>query len=197
LLNNEMIDEILNASELSKFSENNLNIITFNYDRSLEESLFRSLFFSFPEGGAQNAELVKEINIYHVYGKICDLQWENPMHGEKYSTNNILDLAYDLRNNIQIIYDERKGENEKIAEMIKKAKKIFFLGFGYSQENLEALGLQSLLNSNQYIYGSAYKSTEAERTKIKRLLHYLNPALQANHIKIKDLDCVGMWREYF
>lgn len=193
----EMTNGIYSSSELEKFKENELDIITFNYDRSLEEFLFRSLFFSFTGGRGQVADLVKGINIFHVYGKICNLQWEDPMHGQKYSTNNVLDLAYDLRNNIQIIYDERKGEIEKIAEMIKSAEKIFFLGFGYSQENLEALGLQSLLNSNQYIYGSAYKSTEAERTKIKRLLHHLNPALSDNHIKIQDLDCVGMWREYF
>src|SRR5690606_17833363 len=148
-------------------SENKLSVITFNYDRSFEEYLFESLFFSFYGDRTDVIAFSNWINVVHTYGKLFDLQWEDKQEGVKYATNDLLGLAHDAKNNIQIIYEERKNQLKKIQDLILSADRIFFLGFGYGQENLEALGLNNLLKRSQYIYGTALGFTEHERIKIK------------------------------
>ena len=56
---------------MEKFKKNNLRIITFNYDRSLEEFLLRAIQakFGLPEWEA--FDLFKEaVSIEHVYGDL-------------------------------------------------------------------------------------------------------------------------------
>jgi hypothetical protein len=197
LLYNNMTDEMTKSTDLEKFNENKMRIITFNYDRSFEEFLWRSLFFSFAGDREDVIKISEWIKVFHTYGKILDLQWEYPGKGEKYQTNNILDLAEEAKNNIQIIYDERNPRLEEIKKIIIETERIFFLGFGYSKENIEAIGLVNILGKHQSVYGTALNFTDKERIKVKSLLMKLNPGLPDHHIHIDDLDCVGILREYF
>ena len=194
---NEMTSEMTKSTDLEKYKENRLKIITFNYDRSLEEFLSESLFFSFAGDRKDVTKFSDWIKVYHVYGKIYDLQWENPEQGEKYQTNNILELAEKAKNNIQIIYDERRTQIEEIQGIIASAQRIFFLGFGYSRENLEAIGITNFLTKHQYINGTALGFKNKEVSDIKNLLGKMNPALLDHHIMLdNELDCVGLLREY-
>lgn len=196
LLYNELTQGMIKSSDLEKFTENKLNVITFNYDRSFEQYLFESLFFSF-YGDRQDIVRVSDwINVVHTYGKLFDLEWENHNAGIKYSTNELLGLAHDAKNNIQIIYEERKSHIEKIQNIITSAERIIFLGFGYGQENLEALGIKNLLNRSQQIYGTALGFTERERIKIKEFILKLNPGFSEYRIALEDLDCVGLLKKY-
>ena len=196
LLYNNMTDEMTKSTDLEKFKENKLKIITFNYDRSFEEFLWRSLFFSFSGDRDDITKIAEWIKVFHTYGKIYDLQWEQPEKGEKYQTNKILELAEIAKNNIQIIYDERNPRLEEIKKIIIETERIFFLGFGYSKENMEAIGLMNVLTKHQSVYGPALNFTDKERIKVKSLLMKLNPGLPDHHIHIDDLDCVGILREY-
>jgi len=193
---NEITNEILTISDIEKFKENKINIITFNYDRSLENFLEKSLFYSFSEVRDKLAIFLSVIKIVHVYGKICNLQWEDIDYGIKYSSNRLLELAINLKDNIQIIYEERKNKLQ-IQDMFKSATKVLFLGFGYSKENLNALGINNIFNHKQFIYGSAYKFTNTERKRVVDNIRRLNPALPDNQIFIEDIDCAGLWRECF
>lgn len=196
LLFNLMTDEMTKSSDLEKFKENKLKIITFNYDRSLEEFLSESLFYSF-SGDRNDVTIISDwISAFHVYGKIYDLQWENPEKGEKYQTNNILDLAEKAKDNIQIIYDERKTQVAEIQRIISSAQRIFFLGFSYGKENLEALGLNNLINNTQNIYGTALGLTDQERIKIKDSILKKNPRFSDYRLKIDELDNVGLLKKY-
>ncbi len=194
---NEITKEIITSNELEKIKENKLNIITFNYDRSFEEFLSQSLLYSFAGDRRDVINILDWIKVIHTYGKILELQWESPTSGEKYQTNNILDLAEKAKDNIQIIYDERKTQVEEIQKIISSAYRIFFLGFSYSRENLEAIGMNNLLTKHQYLYGTALGFKDKEVLDIKYLLRKMNPALLDHHIKLhNELDCVGLLREY-
>ncbi|MCG2688642.1 hypothetical protein L6250_03355, partial [Candidatus Parcubacteria bacterium] len=58
------------------FKKNEISIITFNYDRSLEYYLMEAIksFFNIAEEKA--AEAVSVIQVHHVYGKLGKLDWE-------------------------------------------------------------------------------------------------------------------------
>ena len=194
---NEITKEIIRSNDLEKLRDNKLKFITFNYDRSFEEFLSQSLIFSFAGDRKDVTNSLGWIKVIHTYGKILELQWENPEKGEKYQTNKILDLAEKAKENIQIIYEERKTQIEEIKEIISAAQRIFFLGFSYAKENLEAIGLTNLINKQQYIYGTALGFKEREVLNIKTLLRKMNPALQDHHIMLEnELDCLGLLREY-
>ena len=195
---NDITKEIIRSNDLEHLRENKLNVITFNYDRSFEEFLSQSLIFSFAGDRKDVTNSLGWIKVIHTYGKILELQWENPEKGEKYQTNKILDLTEKAKDNIQIIYEERKTQVEEIQSIISTAQRIFFLGFSYAKENLEAIGLINLINKQQYIYGTALGFNDKEVLDIKNLLRRMNPALYDHHIKLdNELDCVGLLREYF
>ena len=83
-------DERVSSNE---FSEHALSIITFNYDRSLEEYLYRVL------GALYNRdaeELVQGLSIIHVHGDLGPLDWESQRgrkYGGPFAMENVLPLA--------------------------------------------------------------------------------------------------------
>lgn len=107
-------------------------------------------------------------------------------------------MAYsdELAGNINIVYDKTAnnlyGENEFYQEF----DNIFFLGFGYAKENFEAIGLINVLVKNQRVYGTALNYTDTERLMISAQIRRLNPGLLEHHIYIKNLDSLGLIREY-
>jgi len=196
LLFKELTSEMIRSNDLEKFRQNRLNIITFNYDRSLEEYLSRSLFFSFAGDREDVIKSFEWIKIIHTYGKVFELQWEDYKKGEKYSTNDILDLANKAKNNIQIIYDERKTNVDKIKKIITSAERIFILGFGYAIDNIELLGLKNILLKKHKVYGTAFGFNSSEQKKVKDLLLTLNPELPEGQVYLDNIDCVGLLRKY-
>ena len=142
-----------------KISENNVTIVTFNYDRSLE-NYFYNTFMDFTNsiGTKEKIEELKNIEIYHVYGKLADLPWE--------SDNNSLDYGKDIsmiqlnerKDNIKTIYERKENIKalESIVSSIQLAYKIYYLGFGFARENVEILSLNTRARSDQLIYVSDF-----------------------------------------
>ena len=191
-LTNTFIDD-----QYYKISDNNISIITFNYDRLLENSLFLALENSFTSVNHYKViEEIKKLNIFHVYGKIAQLDWEDEKDGLKYKSkiDSINPLNY--KDNINVIYGQRKTPNLHDAIVfIKDAKRIFFLGFGFAKENLEVLSIQDNINSMQKIYGTAYGSTKREIFKIKSFFSKTHASNKPNLI-IEDCDCLTLLRNY-
>jgi hypothetical protein len=152
----------------------------------------------------------------HVYGKVAPLPWEDDL-GVKYRdfNNNIItrndeNVISKLTNNIRIIYDERKKEaTTRIGKILAEAKKIFFLGFGYADENLDVLNILDTFNEKQQIYGTALGLTEKEIRKIKIKFTknskvysiFINEHRHVSTdkdsiINIEDINCLGLLRKY-
>ena len=64
-----------------RFSDNQLKVITFNYDRSLEQFLFQSLKASYNKSNIEIAEKVNSIQVIHLYGSLGPLSWQVPING--------------------------------------------------------------------------------------------------------------------
>src|SRR5215472_7632129 len=58
-----------------EFSRNQLSVLTFNYDRSLEHFLYLALTNSFGLQVGEVAQLLKSIPIVHLYGKLGELPY--------------------------------------------------------------------------------------------------------------------------
>jgi hypothetical protein len=189
-----------------RFCENPIAFVTFNYDRSLEHFLFDSLRHSFEAvDEAKAKQQLDATPIIHVYGKPAPLPWELTdgeavlEYGEQ-----IKGVSIDLRtviNNLHVVHEERVNPQlEKARKEIRKAERIFFLGFGYADENLEALGIPDCLRAEHEIYGTAMGWTRKEvddiRSRLAAGLRRAGNVYGRDQVDIRDCDCVSLLREF-
>jgi hypothetical protein len=194
---NKLSRDLIDKGSLLGFGKSGVAFVTFNYDRSLEHFLFDSLLNSFEDAdGPGVRQQISEIPIIHIYGKLAPLQWQdasmlNVLEYGKYDMLPQVNLSA-VSNNLHVIHEERKDPAlEEAREQISKAERLFFLGFGYAKENLEALGIPRALKAEHYIRGTAMGATRGEIDGIE------NRLLGTGHIqqKILDCDCLHLLRE--
>jgi len=184
----------------SRFCENNVTIITFNYDRFLEHFLFDGFHRAF---GGLGPETVKEqldhIKIVHVFGQIATLPWQDRLDGIQYGCNIREANAPLLSENLRIIYDGYQNpELEKARRKIAEATRIFFLGFGYAEENLKVLALPKVKQPIARIWGTHLAATKKQcNDKEEQLLRDTGLGGRAMVKLDSKCDCLELLREYF
>ena len=143
------------CNNLEQFGDNKLSVITFNYDRSLEQYLWTSLVSTFTGHGIDAyVEQIKKIEIYHIYGSLGPLPLQKAKgpfvdYGKKTQDQNTYQLCV---NNINIISDAPSNEQEPVDpylhahNLLENAQRVYFLGFGFHPLNVTRLGLEQLPN---------------------------------------------------
>ena len=81
---------------------------------------------------------------------------------------------------------------EEAQKLISKAHRVFFLGFGYAEENLDALGFPDVFAGVQKVLGTAMGFTKIEIDKIWSLFNMGSKS----SLVIEDLDCLTFLRKY-
>jgi len=215
-----------NVKSIEDFKKNRITVITFNYDRSLEFYLFRALKAKFNKHDADVADVFKDIEVKHVYGRLAFFYWElnylyqnsglskedymmkandfspwepsvlfriwgdvgtHGMDARDFESNRsvlteearsqIVKRFIDAANDIKIYSEvlEIDKANDYLQDLLK-AKRIYFLGFGYHEQNLRALGMvYKVLNESVKIFGTAYNMSNGEKeTKRRRICESIN-----------------------
>lgn len=193
----QLIDEIVKKEEYSRFHENDISFVTFNYDRSLEHILYGNLVNSF--NGIETARIIEELNeirIIHVFGQVAPLKWQDRIRGIEYGTEFVNVSVDDLSENLRIVYEENiNPELEEARKLISEAKRIFFLGFGYAEENLKIL-ITPKGADGQRFYGTALGLTKREIEDIQLQLSKFTGKRSVALNNIEDLDCVALLKKY-
>ncbi len=214
-LYNRLTRELTTKDGYAAFGANEIAFVTFNYDRSLEHFLFESLLHSFE--GADHDKVgaqLRRIPIVHVYGQVAPLPGLDKEGAEAvcydrgsdppgYLTVSLMGMIDDL----YVVHEERANPCLKDArELISLAERIFFLGFGYAKENLEALGFPGVLRPEHLIYGTARGWTLKEIADIQTFFvqglqqseskPIDRPINAQARVRIRDCDCVELLREF-
>lgn len=181
-----------------KLSENEISFITFNYDRSLQQFLFESLFNSFESiKDTEAANEIRNIPILHVYGQIAPLPWESHNSGISYKRKIMSDIIDSANENIKLIDENNNSDiGQNISEMIRSADRIFFLGFGYAKENLEVLNFPYIIKEEHKIFGTGLGLTDREITEISNTFFYPGLTNSKNIIIKNNFDNLQLIREY-
>lgn len=161
----------LPSQEKYKVSKHALSIITFNYDRSLEYSLFDSFTNAIPINPTKIAYELNKMDINHVYGKIISLPWQNSNQYNDYrKIENDLQLKR-CKNNIDVMFESRLDHPrvKKAQKVISESKRIFFLGFGFDDFNLKVLGFPEIISPTHDIYCTTYKLNARRKEEIVNL----------------------------
>lgn len=166
------------ASSWEDLKNNKITIITFNYDRSLEHFLFGALTKSYNKVEKEVAEAIqKYIPIIHVHGSLGPLPWQNES-GSGYvrlfgGGIDAYQIGHKIRTAIEniIIVSEanpKTNEFQLAAKHLYEADRIYFLGFGYNENNLGRLGIWNLHFADKNIIAklTGEKPENAERIQI-------------------------------
>jgi hypothetical protein len=160
----------------SSFLNNNLSIITFNYDRSFDYFLYnaiKSCYFdrSLDSGNyAEIESLFKSINILHIHGQLGHLPGlgNNSRNYIPNLTEEAIQIAW---RQIRVISEHNyQSETYRQAyQRLQKAERIYFLGFGYNENNLETLTFDQI--NEKFKYGTSVGLGDSDCEAIRNKWH--------------------------
>ena len=176
--------------------------IIFNYDRCFEHFLYNALSTYFKFTTDVCGQIVNAMDIYHPYGKVGNLPWQDQKNsigfGQVPYAMNLYQFA-DLIKTFSEGTDPSSSEILKIKNHIFEATKIIFLGFSYLDINLELICPLKKTNksiNNIYYYGSAFGISEPNIIEINKKLSEMNKVPRDRILLRSDLKCYKLLSEY-
>jgi len=135
----------MDTEKLEDFAKNKLRIATFNYDRSLEQFLFRALVTTYDAQPRFVAEVLQRIPICHLHGSLGQLPQLSKDGGRKYDPTLTIEEVEKCAEKVKIISDvgEHLAAFEMVREWLNDVDQVIFLGFGYHRANIDRLRLLS------------------------------------------------------
>ena len=145
LLFNAMVDDDL---PLQDVRNNKVSIVTFNYDRSLEHYLMNALMNTFNRAEVDVAQVLNKIEIIHVHGALGKLPWQ-PGDGSTSVQYGIATNPSQIKVASSCIKVLREGQNDgpeftRARQLLRDARRVHFLGFGFNKTNIERLGISAI-----------------------------------------------------
>jgi hypothetical protein len=158
-------------TRFEEFDQNQLSILTFNYDRSLEHFLFTALKNASGKPDDGCAEKLKSIPIIHLHGDLGELPPLGNTLVRPYNTTISLEALRIATQRIKIIHEGVANDPQfQLAhKILSESEVVCFLGFGYHPLNMERLGIKNLKKSGingKEIIGSSFGLTNAESKQI-------------------------------
>jgi len=159
------------ATSLDAFSRNQLSILTFNYDRSLEQFLFRALKNSYGFSDDKTAEYLKAIELIHLQGELGELPCLTG-RGRPYRPELSAEIVKIAISDIRVIHENTDSDPAfaRAHTLISSAETVAFLGFAYHPTNMARLRCRELFKAGQLYVGTGYGIKTGERPVIERTL---------------------------
>jgi hypothetical protein len=191
-------DRVIRADNLDAIF-NDLVIINFNYDRCVEHFLLHALQHMFHVSDVKAKELMTSLKIFHPYGKVAPLPWEEvgglafggDPHGEEPNLP-------ELYNNIRTFNEEVEegAELQELRKLLTAGRRVIFLGFHFHQQNMDLIRLAEkpeMRGSERALYATVL-GREAPEVKIIReqIEKQFHPAL----VETLGHDCKSFFRMY-
>jgi hypothetical protein len=153
---------IMRTDRPETFSENQVKVITFNFDRSFERRLYMMLSASYGLDDKDAATLASSVPILHMHGQLGAESWLTA-EGREYDSNATPGQIHSIYQDIKIVHEEIPADRSQTCrEWIDEAHTIVFLGFGYHRTNVRRLTLDEPRTRKRNVLGTAYGLTEPE-----------------------------------
>lgn len=144
----------LKAPSWTAFKKNEISIITFNYDRSLEHYLITLLCNQYKIKPDIASKGLASLPFLHVHGHLGSYLNSK---GENSFGNTITKEQFNIaRSGIQIVH-ENEGDTPEFLmaqKSIREAERVLFIGFGYHPKNMAKLAIRLV---REYNAGGIYK----------------------------------------
>lgn len=178
----------------------NVTIITFNYDRSIEYYLPHVISAAYGYDTLDAQMLVTNLKIHHVYGQVGHIPLLGSSHpGTEYGAEPHLNLD-DIAKRIQT-FTERRKPDQDLQQMhlaLSNAERIVFLGFAFHKLNMELLKpFRGLMNKD--VWSTSYKvpfaSKDVYEQRVKGLFKPDQPRVAK--IRMVDATCGEFMSDHF
>lgn len=161
-----LFNQLLGSGE-TPFEGNQLTIITYNYDRSLEAYLCHALASRFDIDLHQANEELRKVPIIHVHGILGDFP-ETP-----YEKNDDPDTILSISKKIEIVHEIQESRDgffcneqfRRASAAIRDATKVIFFGFGFHFDNVRRLGV-SWNKLDCEVRSTFYDTTASEHERL-------------------------------
>lgn len=179
-----------------------VRIITFNYDRTLEHYLYHSIQNYFGTKPERAAEILSHLSIFHPYGKVGSLPWQNSgisvsFGGELYSSE-LSQVAEALRTFTEGT-SEKDSNIDLIRESMFEAETLVFLGFAFHELNLQLLfgkPTEAPVRHSSQVFGTAMGLSESNKRAIAAELAYLGRFNSTQITLRRELSAAQLLPEY-
>jgi hypothetical protein len=130
------------------------SFIVFNYDRCVEHYFEQAIASHFMLDLTKAATIVqKHLRIVHPYGDLGALHGSdgNVSFGQEYrpETHGAGDGIYTMSQRLLTFTESKKAQGAKAKDMIHKAQRLVFLGFGFGEQNVELLRVSSAVQQTR------------------------------------------------
>jgi hypothetical protein len=121
----------------------NFNVITFNYDASLEHFLYSRITSELSHfSESEQSKILDKLRgrIQHVYGCVMDYEWtggedDNSLF-EFTDKHDLMQHAHLNYNRIHLINEREEIDNSNIVGALSGSQQVIFLGFGFDDTNI-------------------------------------------------------------
>lgn len=175
-----------------------LTIINFNYDRSVEHFLPYALVMAYGIELKEAQQVVAEkLDIIHPHGSIGRLPWQN---GEAPQAEWGVEQPW----NIHAIAAQLKSLNERSTDRnalrdirlsVASAKRLVFLGFGFQPQNVDLL-FENTLSHNPEVLISTYGMSEGNAGTVAQMIRRLAGLENADDLMISPNKAWEVLRDY-
>ncbi len=173
-----------------------ITIISFNYDRCIEQYIFHALqnVYSIPD--IEAFDLLESLEIYHPYGMVGKLKTNINQSGVPFGTKlqpqELIKAAEDIRTYSEQVKD--KKSLDKIKDIIEVAEAIIFLGFAYHAQNIEILRPPQKTRIKS-VFGTALGFSDPDLEEVRKLVQKFSNKVLKFEIKNK-LTCSDLFTEH-
>ncbi len=176
----------------------NLAIICFNYDRSIEHFLPHAMVMAFGMDLKEAQGIVAaRLRIVHPYGTVGRLPWQRGDAAAcEWGTEqpaNIHDLAAMIRTSNEVWRNEDMVT--RIRGNIANSKRVVFLGFGFQPQNLDLL-VDARLAHVPEVAATVHGLSQVNRLAVTAMLRRKLGAERDELRLIQESRCVELMRDY-
>jgi hypothetical protein len=177
-----LLDHMLTGS----FEDNQLAVVTFNFDRSFERALYRVLRANFTGDEEDIRRRCASVPIVHIHGRLGPPDWleldtagARPYNGNDLTAQQLEACAEKIR----LVTDEiDPAVTATTRQLLSEASTIYFLGFSYHPLNLAKLHCGDFLGrSDNTILGTAFQMPLGPFGTMWRALKACNKTLTDNN----------------
>lgn len=177
-----------------------ISLIVFNYDRCLEHFIFNAIKLYYRVDDEESASLIKHLNIYHPYGLVGYLPWEQrspvvPFGGEPHP-DRLLELASELKTFTEGTSSE-SSEIQDIHNDMLRAYRLVFLGFAFHRLNMRLITPRS--NSRVIgptTFATAFRVSFNDQEVVQNRIRALYNTQSDGPVNVSDLTCFDLFASY-
>lgn len=178
-----------------------LTIITFNYDRSIEAFLPTLLVAAYGLDHSDAVAISQRVRIFHPYGQVGRLSWDLGADGG-------IPYGWMARDKLELIarqlrtFTEQLADGDELTAMrraVQQAEHLVFLGFGFHSQNMRLLAPDVDTRATKII-GSLYQEPGPARETIAEELRRLTRPLGATSAiapTLPNMTCTDLLTQYF